>query len=71
LLKLTSETSMADVEMMLIEYTSPPYPAWNVQALRQLLMPQPSSLIELTELQPDCQSYDALLSAKEEVLCVQ
>jgi hypothetical protein len=71
LLKLTSETNVADVEMMLIEYTCPPYPAWSVEGLRQLLLPRPSSVIELTELQPDCQSYDALLSAREEVLYVQ
>ena len=67
LLKLTSESSLLEVEMMLIEYTCPPYPAWSVEALRQLLLPRASASIQLTELQPDCQSYDALLSSSQEV----
>lgn len=71
LLKLTSETQMVEVELMLVEYTCPPYPAWTVEGLRQLLVPRPSSCIQLTELQPDCQSYDALLSSSQEVLYVQ
>jgi hypothetical protein len=35
--------------------------------LRQLLLPRASSSIQLTELRPDCQSYDALLSPSQEV----
>ena len=38
LLKLTSETDLFQVEMMLLEYTSPPYPAWSVEGLRRLLL---------------------------------
>jgi transposase len=67
LLKLTSETNLVEVEMMLVEYTCPPYPAWSVEALRQLLLPRASTSIQLTELQPNCQSYDALLSSSQEV----
>jgi transposase len=71
LLKLTSETNLVEVELMLVEYTCPPYPAWSVEALRQLLLPRASSVIQLRELQPDCQSYDALLSSRQEVVNVQ
>lgn len=67
LLKLTSETKLVEVELMLVEYTSPPYPPWSVEGLRQLLQPRASAPITLTELQPDCRPYDALLSSKEEV----
>jgi hypothetical protein len=71
LLKLTSESNLVAVEMMLVEYTCPPYPAWSVEGLRQLLLPRACSSIQLTELQPDCQSYDALLSSSQEVGHVQ
>ena len=71
LLKLTSETNIVEVEMMLIEYTCPPYPAWSVEGLRQLLQPRASASIQLTELQPNCQCYDALLSSSQEVPHVQ
>jgi hypothetical protein len=70
LLKLTSETEISDVEMMLVEYTCPPYPAWSVEELRQLLLPRQSPPVPLAELQPECQSYDALLSSSQEVLYV-
>ena len=70
LLKLTSETEIGDVEMMLVEYTCPPYPAWSVEELRQLLLPRQSPPVQLAELQPECQSYDALLSSSQEVLYV-
>jgi hypothetical protein len=70
LLKLTSETNIVEVELMLVEYTCPPYPTWSVEGLRQLLLPRASSSIQLTELQPDCHSYDALLSSSEEVFYV-
>ena len=71
LLKLTSETNIVEVEMMLIEYTCPPYPAWSVEGLRHLLLPRASASIQLTELQPNCQCYDALLSSSQEVPHVQ
>jgi transposase len=70
LLKLTSETKLVEVEMMLVEYTSPPFSPWSVEGLRQLLLPRASVSIQLTELQPDCRSYDALLSSPEEVVHV-
>lgn len=67
LLKLTSETGPGEVELMLVEYVCPPYPAWSVDELRRTLLPAPSTGIELAELQPECQSYDALLTPSEEV----
>jgi transposase len=67
LLKLTSETGPGEVELMLVEYTCPPYPAWNVDQIRKTLLPSPSSQIQLAELQPECQSYDALLTPNTEV----
>jgi hypothetical protein len=70
LLKLTSETNSLEVEMMLVEYTCPPYPPWSVAGLRQLLLPRASASIQLTELRPDCRPYDALLSASQEVVHV-
>jgi transposase InsO family protein len=71
LLKLTSETNVMEVEMMLVEYTCPPYPAWSVEGLRQLLLPRASASIQLTELHPNCHCYDALLSSSQEVPHVQ
>jgi transposase InsO family protein len=65
LLKLTAETSPGEVEMMLVEYTCPPYPAWKVDEIRKTLRPSPSTSIHLEELQPECQSYDALLTNLE------
>ncbi len=67
LLKLTSETDAGAVELMLVEYVCPPYPAWSVDQIRKTLLPAPSSQIQLAELQPECQSYDALLNRDTEV----
>ena len=67
LLKLTSETDAGAVELMLVEYVCPPYPAWSVDQIRKLLLPAPSSQIQQAELQPECQSYDALLNQDAEV----
>jgi hypothetical protein len=67
LLKLTSETDAGAVELMLVEYVCPPYPAWSVDQIRKLLLPAPSSQIQQAELQPECQSYDALLNRDTEV----
>ena len=47
---------------MLADYLSPPYPAWSVAELRDVLQPSARSPIELAELQPEWRSYDALLS---------
>jgi len=58
----------SNVEVMLADYLSPPYPAWSVDALRRVLQPVTQSPIELAELQPEWCSYDALLS--QEVACV-
>jgi transposase InsO family protein len=67
LLKLTSETGPGEVELMLVEYTCPPYPAWSVAEIRKTLLPALTSPIHLVELQPECQSYDGLLTDQTEV----
>ena len=67
LLKLTAETDPGAVELMLVEYVCPPYPAWNVDQIRKTLLPALSSQIQLAALQPECQSYDALLNRDVEV----
>ena len=71
LLKLTSETDVREIELMLVEYTCPPYPAWSVEGLRRLLLPPSPTPLAMAELQPDCKSYDSLLSSEEEVAYVQ
>jgi transposase len=71
LLKLTSETDLREVELMLVEYTCPPYPAWSVEGLRRTLLPPSATPLAMAELKPDCQSYDSLLSSEEEVAYVQ
>lgn len=70
LLKLTSETKQTDVELMLVDFTSPPCPAWSVEQLRRLLAPPPRPALELAELQPEWSTYDGLLNLPEEVPCV-
>jgi len=67
LLKLTSEVKQSDVELMLVDFTSPPCPTWSVEQLRRILQPAAQPQLELTELQPEWRSYDALLNPIEEV----
>jgi len=67
LLKLASEVGESDIEVMLADYLSPPYPAWSVGELRRLLQPEPKPQIELSELQPEWSLYDVLLSPELEV----
>ena len=67
LLKLTSEVRQTDVEVMLADFTSPPYPAWSVEALRRVLQPAVRPELELAELSPEWSSYDTLLDNREEV----
>jgi transposase len=71
LLKLASEVNPGDVELMLVDFTSPPYPAWSVEQLRRILLPSLLPELQLSELQPDCRSYDALLNPLPEVLCAR
>ena len=68
LLKLASEVGESDVEMMLVEYTSPPYPQWTVDQIRQALAPRPLQMVQVAELTPQCAGYDLLLTS--EVGCV-
>jgi hypothetical protein len=67
LLKLASEVGESDVEVMLADFLSPPYPAWSVEELRRILQPRTPSQIEMAELQPEWSSYDALLTPSQEV----
>jgi hypothetical protein len=67
LLKLASEVGESDIEVMLADYLSPPYPAWSVEGLRRILQPERRPHIELTDLRPEWSSYDALLSSEPEV----
>lgn len=67
LLKLASEVGESDIEVMLADYLSPPYPAWSVGELRRMLQPEPRPQIELSDLQPEWSSYDSLLSQEMEV----
>jgi transposase InsO family protein len=67
LLKLTSEVKQTDVELMLVDLTSPPYPVWSVEQLRRTLQPTARPELQMAELQPEWNCYDALLSSREEV----
>jgi hypothetical protein len=67
LLKLTSEVRQHDVELMLIDYLSPPGAAWSVEQLRRTLQPSADLPVSPVELQPEWNSYDALLSSPQEV----
>lgn len=67
LLKLTSEVRQQDVELMLVDCTSPPCPDWSVEALRRTLQPATRPELELVALQPEWSSYDALLTGGQEV----
>jgi hypothetical protein len=67
LLKLASEVGESDIQVMLADFLSPPYPAWSVEGLRRILAPEPRPHIELSELKPEWSSYDALLNPEPEV----
>jgi hypothetical protein len=67
LLKLASEVGESDVELMLVDYSSPPASVWSVELFRRILQPEARPPMELNELQPECASYDSLLSAEWEV----
>ncbi len=62
LLKLTSEVKQSDVELMLVDFTSPPCPAWSVEQLRRILQPAAQPQLELADMQPEWKSYDTLLN---------
>jgi hypothetical protein len=67
LLKLASEVGESEVELMLVDYLSPPHPPWSVELFRHSLQPEPRPCMELEELEPECRSYDSLLSVEPEV----
>lgn len=66
LLKLAGEVGQTDLELMLVEYVCPPYPAWTVDELRGMLKPEARSQPVLAELEPEWSSYDALLTSNPE-----
>jgi transposase len=67
LLKLASEVGESDVELMLVDFLSPPYPAWSVEQFRRNLQPEPRAQVQLSQLEPEWSSYDRLLSPELEV----
>lgn len=67
LLKLASEVGESAIEVMLADFLSPPYPVWSVGELRRILQPEHKPQLEVIELEPEWQSYDALLSPELEV----
>jgi hypothetical protein len=67
LLKLASEVGESDVELLLADCLTPPYPAWSVTELRRILQPGVSQPMALAALEPEWSSYDALLSPAQEV----
>jgi hypothetical protein len=67
LLKLAGEVGESNVEVMLADFLSPPFPDWSVEKLRIILQPRTVSQIEMAELHPEWSSYDALLGANHEV----
>ena len=67
LLKLTSQVRQNDVELMLIDFFSPPGSVWTVEHIRQALLRPQQPALQLLEFKPECQSYDALLSGEREV----
>ena len=66
LLKLAGEAGQTELELMLVEYVCPPYPAWTVDELRGMLKPEARSQPVLAELEPEWSSYDALLTSNPE-----
>jgi hypothetical protein len=68
LLKLTSQVRQNDVELMLIDFLSPPGVAWSVEQIRQAVAPQTQPTLAVMELQPEWSSYDALLNWQPEVV---
>lgn len=64
---VAEDVGESDLEVMLADYLTPPYPAWSVQELRRILQPESRAVIGLIELQPECHSYDARLGSATEV----
>ncbi len=67
LLKLTSQVRQSDVELMLVDFLSPPGCAWNVEQIRRALVPTPQARLEVLEFEAECNLYDTLLSRQPEV----
>lgn len=67
LLKLASEVNEDDLELLLIEFVCPPYPAWSVDRLREAMQPPPLRVLPNLSLEPEWQSYDGLLAGAPEV----
>ena len=67
LLKLASEAGQSEVERTLADFLSRPSGAWSVEELRRIVQPDSRPHIELSELEPEWSSYDALLRSEPEV----
>jgi hypothetical protein len=67
LLKLASEVNEDDLELLLIEFVCPPYPAWSVDRLREAMQPPPLRVLPSLSLEPEWRSYDGLLAQSTEV----
>lgn len=67
LLKLASEVNEDDLELLLIEFVCPPYPAWSVDRLREAMQPTPLRVLPSLSLEPEWRSYDGLLAESTEV----
>ena len=59
------------MELMLTDFLSPPGTPWTVEQIRHALLRPLQPGLQLVELTPDCQSYDALLNSESEVTCVR
>jgi len=66
LLTRAREVGQSDVEGMLADSLSPPFPAWSGAALRRSWQPRLRAPLELAERQPAGRSSDALLRASQE-----
>jgi transposase len=67
LLKLASEVNEDDLELLLIEFVCPPYPAWSVDRLREAMQPPSLRVLPSLSLEPEWRSYDGLLAESTEV----
>lgn len=68
LLKLASEVGHERLELYLVEYVMPPYPAWSVEEMRGFIAPPVRTPLLEMDFKPELGAYDLLLGqAGEEV----
>ncbi len=66
LLKLASEVGERDLELLLIDYLSPPEKEWSVGQFQQIVSAWPQESPQVIELTPEWGWYDRLLSSNPE-----